>query len=248
MADDLADIMQNFDLSSAELQATSLGSEEIVGGISECKISLTGKVMGEKFSKYTGVKNFVIIAWSYPRELRVVELGPNKFQFIIPDERDRERTLNGGPWLLDNELLVLNEWYERIEEDDKVFCLAPLWIQVWNLPVHWMSKEAGKKIGSIFHQVREVIVPQTGGKEGRHLKLLVVVNICQPLLRGTIVKVGEATKWVSFKYERCPDFCYNCGIIRHSKRTCNKQTPSGMGKKDNQYGPWLRVGNPRNST
>ena len=147
-----------------------------------------------------------------------------------------------------NQILVLNEWYEGVEEGEKAFCLAPLWLQVWNLPVHWMLKEARKKIGSIFHQVRKVIVPQTGGKEGRHLKLLVVANICQPLLKGTIVKVGEATNWASFKYERCPDFCYNCGIIRHSKRTCNKQTHSGMGKKDNQYGPCLRVGNPRNST
>ena len=100
MAGDLAEIMQNFDLLSVELQATSLGTEEIVGGLSECKVSLIGKVMGEKVSNYTGVKNFVTVAWSYPRELRVVELGPNMFQFIIPAERDGEdfewRTLDNG--------------------------------------------------------------------------------------------------------------------------------------------------------
>ncbi|XP_027158439.1 uncharacterized protein LOC113760064 [Coffea eugenioides] len=197
MADELAEIMQNFDLSSTELQATSLGTEEIGGGIQECKISLIEKIMGEKASNYTGVKNFVTTAWGYPKQLRVVELGLNMFQFILPFESDRERILHGGPWILDNQMLVLNNWYEGIEDDERVFCLAPLWIQVWNLPVHWISKEAGKKIGSIFRHVRDVIIPQTGGKEGRHLKLLVMVNISKPLLRGTIVKVGDVTKWAS---------------------------------------------------
>ena len=105
-----------------------------------------------------------------------------------------------------------------------------------------MSKEAGKKICAGFHKVREVIVPQTGGKEGRHLKILVMADISKPLLRGSIVRVGETTKWACFKYKRCPDFCYNCGIIGHSERTCMRQGNTGEGKKDNQFGPWLRAG------
>nr|XP_027082611.1 receptor kinase-like protein Xa21 [Coffea arabica] len=160
---------------------------------------------------------------------------------------DRHRILTGGPWIVDNQVLVLSEWYEGIEEDAEAFRSVPLWVQVCNLPIHWMSKEAGRRLGSNFQSVREVIVPQTGGKEGRHLKLLVVADISQPLLRGTIVKVGEQTKWASFKYERCPDFCYKCGIIGHSKRNCQRQDDKGVGKKDNQYGPWLRIGNVRSS-
>ena len=245
MAEELAEILQNFDLSSAELQTTTLGHEEIGGGVQECRSSLIGKVVGEKVSNYTGIKNFVIAAWSFPRELQVVELGPNLFQFILPSANDRLRILSGGPWIVDNQVLVLSEWYEGIEEDAEAFRSVPLWVQVWNLPVHWMSKEAGRRLGSNFQSVREVIVPQTGGKEGRHLKLFVVADISQPLLRGTIVKVGEQTKWASFKYERCPDFCYKCGIIGHSERNCQRQDDKGLGKKDNQYGPWLRAGNVR---
>ena len=64
-------------------------------------MSLIGKVQGEKGANYTGIKNFVTSAWSYPKGLKVSELGFNIFQFYIPDEEDRVRILNRGPWILD---------------------------------------------------------------------------------------------------------------------------------------------------
>nr|XP_027098932.1 uncharacterized protein LOC113718215 [Coffea arabica] len=243
MAEDIAEILQSFTLSSKELQITDVGREELSSGLKECQSSLIGKIVGEKVANYTGVKNFVTTAWGYPKDLTVVELGPNLFQFILSKENDRDRIAKGGPWILDNQLMVINRWYEGIEDDEKAFKLAPLWVQVWNLPVHWISKDVGKKIGSVFNQVRDVIIPQIGGKEGRHLKIAVLVDIEQPLLRGTIIKVAGGVKWVHFKYERCPDFCYSCGRIGHSERSCGTSLSGNEGKKDNQYGNWMRAGN-----
>ncbi|XP_027151970.1 uncharacterized protein LOC113752026 [Coffea eugenioides] len=243
MAEDIAEILQSFTLSSKELQITDVGREELSSGLKECQSSLIGKIVGEKVANYTGVKNFVTTAWGYPKDLTVVELGPNLFQFILSKENDRDRIAKGGPWILDNQLMVINRWYEGIEDDEKAFKLAPLWVQVWNLPVHWISKDVGKKIGSVFNQVRDVIIPQIGGKEGRHLKIPVLVDIEQPLLRGTIIKVAGGVKWVHFKYERCPDFCYSCGRIGHSERSCGTSLSGNEGKKDNQYGNWMRAGN-----
>ena len=99
-----------------------------------------------------------------------MELGPNLFQFYIPCEEDKERILTGGPWVLDNQILVLRNWYDGVEEDEEAFNLAPVWVQIWNLPVHWIPKEIGIKIGKVFYEVRDAIVPEVGGKEGRHLK------------------------------------------------------------------------------
>ena len=53
------------------------------------------------------------------KRIEVVELGPNLFQFILPTESDRERVLNKGPRIVDNQVLVLNKWYEGIEEDER---------------------------------------------------------------------------------------------------------------------------------
>ncbi|XP_027155796.1 uncharacterized protein LOC113756236 [Coffea eugenioides] len=157
-----------------------------------------------------------------------MELGTNLFQFNIPNPDDKVRIAEGGPWMIDNQMLVLNRWSAGIEENYKAFLNTPLWVQVWTLSVHWLSKEVGRKIGAVFKEVKEMVIPQSGGKEGRHLKILALTNLSKPLLRGTMVKLAGFMKWVAFKYERCPDFYYNCGIVGYSERSCKeKRTING---------------------
>ena len=47
--------------------------------------------------------------------------------------------------LFDSQMLVVRPWFKGFEEEEADFNIAPLWIQVWNLPVHWISKEVGKR-------------------------------------------------------------------------------------------------------
>ena len=92
-----------------------------------------------------------------------------------------------------------------------------------------------------------MVVPQSRGKEGRHLKILAQVDLSKPLLRGAVVKIAGVLKWIAFKYERCPDFCYNCGVVGHSERSCKERRVLGGGNVENQYGPWMRAGNYKSS-
>ncbi|XP_071928123.1 uncharacterized protein [Coffea arabica] len=223
MAEELADTIRKFAFSDKELEGTDLGGEEIDIGIQECQLSLVGRIKGEKVANFVGVKNFVTTAWGYPRNLRIIELGPNMFQFYVPNREDRDRIVGG------------------IEYDTSAFDLAPLWVQVWNLPVHWITKEARRKIGAIIQEVKDVLVPQVGGKKGRHLKLLVVLDTSLPLLRGTTVKVNGALKWLNFRYERCLDFYFKCGIVGHGEKSCKAIIQISRGKQEHQYGPWMRA-------
>ena len=111
--------------------------------------------------------------------------------------------------------------------------MAPLWVQMLNLLVHCLSKDVGKKIGkTVSRGVNEAIIPQTGGKEGRHLKVHVVADISRPLPRGSTVKMNGAMKWIKFRYERCLDFCYACGIIGNNEKGCTSSAPVGKGQQE----------------
>ncbi|XP_027158428.1 uncharacterized protein LOC113760053 [Coffea eugenioides] len=231
MANELEEVLKKFALSNLEQNGTCI----------------IGKIRGEKVANFIGVKNFVTAAWGYPKNLEVAELGPNLFQFFIPEEENKLRILNGGPWLIDSQILVLNRWEAGIEENTEAFRFAPLWVQVWNLPIHWISKEAGRKIGKMFKEVKEVLISHTGGKEGKHLKMLVWANMTQPLLLGTTVKMNGVLKWINFRYERVPDFCYKCGIVGHSEKKYKNKVSIKKGQHENQYGLWLRAQNGRGS-
>jgi hypothetical protein len=77
-----------------------------------------------------------------------------------------------------------------------------------------------------------------------HVKL----DITKPLCRGrkTRLKKGCET-WISFKYERLPNFCYWCSHVTHSNKDCpywlrNKEV---LPQEEQQIGPWLRAPNER---
>jgi hypothetical protein len=49
--------------------------------------------------------------------------------------------------------------------------------------------------------------------------------------------------WVSFKFERLPNFCYHCGLLTHDVKDCDEWIRShGEGVGDaHHYGDWLRA-------
>ena len=102
MANELEEVLKKFALSNLEQNGTWLDMDDINSGITECENSIIGKIREEKVANFIGVKNFVTAAWGYPKNLEVAELGPNLFQFFIPEEENRLRILNGGPWLIDS--------------------------------------------------------------------------------------------------------------------------------------------------
>ena len=53
---------------------------------------------------------------------------------------------------------------------------------------------------------------------------------------------GGEGKWVWFKYERLPNFCYRCGLLSHTLKDCPELGERNAlgGNKELQYGAWLR--------
>jgi hypothetical protein len=49
--------------------------------------------------------------------------------------------------------------------------------------------------------------------------------------------------WVSFKYERLPNFCYWCSVLTHEEKDCEYwlQNHERLNKTDQGYGPWLKA-------
>lgn len=241
MVDELAEVLKRFALSEKECGEVSLDGEDFESGLEDCSRSLIGKVLGSKAANFTGVKNVVNQLWNWPRKMEAVEIGPNLFQFIFGSEEEADRVMRGKPYLIDNQILNVKRWREGIDRDPRAFDIAPLWVQIWGLPIHCITQDIGRKIGSIFVEVKEVLLAQTGSKEGKHIKALCEMDTTQPMLRGTTVILQGKRCWVDFRYEKSPDFCYNCGIIGHGEKNCNIEVEDMHHGTKKQYGVWMRA-------
>ena len=88
--------------------------------------------------------------WSQTTNLKVIEVRANMFQFNFRNEKDRKNVLSRRPWIYDGQPLVLKKWKAGLEEEENAFNKTLIWVQIWNTPLHWVTKEVGRKIGSIF--------------------------------------------------------------------------------------------------
>jgi hypothetical protein len=68
----------------------------------------------------------------------------------------------------------------------------------------------------------------------------------QPLERGRALEVDEKTSWVSFKYEKLPQFCFSCGCLVHGEKGCSIPKPTRLSSKEGPkpWGMWLRAKDP----
>lgn len=63
------------------------------------------------------------------------------------------------------------------------------------------------------------------------------------LIRGKKINIeGGENRWVNFKYERLPNFCYWYGMLDHAIKECPERSlENGSVEEGNlQYGAWLR--------
>ncbi|KAL3534612.1 hypothetical protein ACH5RR_003073 [Cinchona calisaya] len=109
MAEELEEIWKKFSLSVDELSGGDIVNEDVQKSISECKKCLLGRIFGQKAINFVGVKNFVNQVWGSPKNLVVIELGPNFFQISFGLESDLVRVLSNRPWIIDNQLLMIQK-------------------------------------------------------------------------------------------------------------------------------------------
>lgn len=97
----------------------------------------------------------------------------------------------------------------------------------------------------MFCDVIDVIIPKSGSKKGRQLKILAEINLEKPFMRGAKIKFQGQEVWVDFKYEYMALFCFYCGKVGHSKRACSKRVEDAKKGKlsGGQYGDWLKAEN-----
>ncbi|CAA0809080.1 Unknown protein, partial [Striga hermonthica] len=206
-------------------------------------LSLIGQSFGEKKINFFGMKHTLSGIWATKQPFSVRNLGDNKFQFVFQSEEDKNRVMEGKTWSFDGKYLLLKQWDpEDLEfhEEEKVI---KIWVQVWNLPLHWVSEDAGAKIGKKIGRVHNVVITGEGSVKGHLIKILVEMKLKDPIMRGTNIKVGDTNRWVDFRYEGIQSFCFYCGLIGHSDKSCQSKKDDLLRNKFNggQFGDWLRT-------
>ena len=201
------------------------------------------KVLTQRSISLDALRKNMRMLWKPNKSLQISKIEDELFMVEFGDAKDKQRVMEMCPWNFEKQLVILQEFEVELVPKDIVMKWSPFWVQIFDLPLKSRTKEMGWAIGAKLGEVLEVDVPDFGVQWGKCLHVRVRINVSKRLVWGKKISIeGGESRWVNFKYERLPNFCYECGMLNHAMKEClgklmeNNQRAEGC----MQYGAWLR--------
>ncbi|KAI7990869.1 Uncharacterized protein LOK49_LG12G01876 [Camellia lanceoleosa] len=207
-------------------------------------LCLVGRILTHRPVNAEAFRSTMAAVWKPTQGMQFKVLGDNLFLIQFNHIVDKKRVLGRGPWNFDKQLVLLEEFDGSMQPSEIQFRSVLFWVHVIDLPIVSMTKEVGVLIGNSIGTFDDMDYAEDGVAWGKSLRIRVAININKPLRRGMKITLGQKDlMWVSFKYERLPNFCFACGILGHNQRECDLKlighsAPDGSHV---QYGSWLRA-------
>ncbi|KAF4354933.1 hypothetical protein F8388_013882 [Cannabis sativa] len=216
----------------------SLNKAGIEEGKRRMDLCLVGKVIGPRPANKEGIEKAMKMVWKLHHRFQVEELSSkNVFRFFFGSREDRQRVYGGGPWTFDKQLIYFVKPMGLGEISKMNFDFTSFWISINNVPLACMTELFAREWGEQIGKLEDIKIVNGA------MKVRVRINITEPLKRGLRVAVDDQGNEVSliFQYEHLPDFCYDCGIIRHKALDCPLRDFAGDNPKfdSGRFDSWM---------
>lgn len=171
-------------------------------------------------------KTFMPKIWNKEGIVRIKAKGRNTFLCKFNNSWQKERIKKGGPWNYDKALVVIEDLKGASKISRTDFRFVKFWVHVHDLPMVCMCRKWATALGNSLGIFEEVDLEEEDTSGENILRILVKIDISQPLKRGLVVKIGSNAKesWVKITYERLPEFCYVYGLVGHVKSECEEES------------------------
>ncbi|KAE8774718.1 hypothetical protein D1007_52852 [Hordeum vulgare] len=217
-----------------------------------------GKVVSEKLAHPDAIRLSLGRVWCPIKGIECKEVGENLFVFTLHQESGKRRALEDGPWMFENDLVVVEDYDPGKRTEDYEFKVIPIWMRVFSLPLGMMNVVTAEEIGNLVGSFVEADVGADGEAMGKFMRVKIRMNIDKPLMREFMLDDAEEGgrqkqkkkmnidgggeeeegAWCRFEYEFLPEFCYVCGMVGHSERACDMHLDKNRWA---QFGGWLRA-------
>lgn len=240
--------MADLSLSVDEDEELLIDSDSLEQQSEFSDLCLIGRLLTDRPVNFMAMKTRMADIWRPGKGVSIRDVGEHRYLFQFYHVIDMRRVLDSGPWSFDNQILLLHHLKQGELPSHVPLTHINFWVQVYDLPLGYMSEKVGKQLGDFVGKFLEYDCTNNSGVWRSYMRLRVAIDVCMPLKRyKKIRRPGGDWFLVNFKYERLGSFCFVCGCLGHTERFCEKlfSTPDGDIKRE--WGIWLRAPDKRNS-
>ncbi|XBH97627.1 hypothetical protein VPH35_127277 [Triticum aestivum] len=138
--------LQSMKLSEVEKKGVRIGRRSATTQ-GPTKMQVIGKLMSGKPARVDALETALGRAWCPFKGIECKDLGMNRFLFVFREEAGKRKALDGGPWMFNKKLLVIEDFKPSKTLEEYQFKFTPIWVRLYGIPMGSMCKETGEDIG-----------------------------------------------------------------------------------------------------
>jgi hypothetical protein len=198
-------------------------------GLEACKHNLHGRILWPKGStplSVVALKTKLSQVWKNLSRWGVISLGKGFFEFTFSSLEDVKRVRYVPSWNLNPGLLKLFAWTKDFNPKLQHNTSAQVWVKIYGLSQEYWHKNilftiAGS-LGTPICIDSVTAKPMHERTFGQFARVLVDIDLLQPLRYKLLVERKGYAFFVELEYEYIPEFCHGCKVIGYNFDQCKK--------------------------
>ncbi|CAN1315504.1 hypothetical protein LINPERPRIM_LOCUS29732 [Linum perenne] len=191
-------------------------------------IRLLGKSVG-----YSYLCNQLRAMWKPLGNMNVIDLDLDCFLVRFQNEKDYFKALTGGPWMVLDHYLIVQQWDPSFRVSNKLPSKMVVWVRFPHMPIQLYHKEVLTSIGNLVGRTIKIDYNTQSAERGKFARIAIEIDLSEALATG----VDLDAVWQRIEYENLPNLCFECDKVGHLVESCPKLSAASGGMAALGVGP-----------
>ncbi|PNX86870.1 hypothetical protein L195_g042953 [Trifolium pratense] len=190
--------------------------ESVFVGLSDpWKDALVVKLLGKSIG-FNTMRDKLTNLWKLVAGFQLMDIGNRFFMVKFDHAADREKVMDGGPWMIFDHYLTVQQWSDEFTSPVAKIDNTMVWIRFPGLNLFYYDESILMALAAAVGKPIKVDSNTLDVKRGRFARVCVEINLNKPV----IGKVWLRGHWYHVEYEGLHRICTTCGCYGHLTRQC----------------------------
>lgn len=182
------------------------------------KDALVVKLLGKSLG-YNTMRDRLSRIWKLGAGFEILDIGNYYFMVKFDDAADREKVMDGGPWMVFDHYLTVQTWSPEFASPTAKINKTMVWIRFPGLNLFYYDESIPMAMAAAVGKPVKVDSNTLDVKRGRFVRVCVEVDLTKPV----VGKVWMRGFWYKVEYVGLHRICSSCGCYGHLGRDCTSK-------------------------